>query len=280
MKDKPKIVFTDLDGTLLNSSSQLSPRNRDMLYQLGEQNILRVVATGRSLFSARRVLTMDFPIDYLVFSTGAGIIDWKKQHILYKKNLTHNEVKECADYFLSRNHNFMLHQEVPDTHYFHYHKGNGAPEDFQMRMDIYHGYWTEFDVEFHSNIRATQFLSMFPNNEFDAVYKEFLAEKPNLSVIKTSSPLTKNSVWLEVFAEGVNKGNTANKLIELLDLKRADVMAVGNDYNDRDILKSFNNSYVVANAPKELRNEFKTVASNDDNGFSEAVEDWLKLTGI
>ena len=92
MKDKPKIVFTDLDGTLLNSSSQLSPRNRDMLYQLGEQNILRVVATGRSLFSARRVLTMDFPIDYLVFSTGAGIIDWKKQHILYKKNLTHNDM--------------------------------------------------------------------------------------------------------------------------------------------------------------------------------------------
>ena len=56
-------VFTDLDGTLLNSSQRLSDINRQTLTSLGRAGICRVVATGRSLYSARRVLDDAFPID-------------------------------------------------------------------------------------------------------------------------------------------------------------------------------------------------------------------------
>ncbi|GIS89619.1 MAG: hypothetical protein CM1200mP18_23290 [Gammaproteobacteria bacterium] len=45
-----RAVFTDLDGTLLGSDQQLSPANHDVLEVLGQQGILRVVVTGRSLF--------------------------------------------------------------------------------------------------------------------------------------------------------------------------------------------------------------------------------------
>ncbi|MCB5230920.1 MAG: HAD-IIB family hydrolase [Candidatus Cloacimonas sp.] len=276
MRQNKKIVFTDLDGTLLNNESILSAKNRETLNRLGEQGVIRAIATGRSLFSAKRVLSLDFPIDYMVFSTGAGIIDWKTQQILYKRNLNESEVNECAEYFLQRKLNFMLHRAVPDTHYFYYHKGEGVPEDFNLRMEIYHGYWAEFNPVEHTAIQATQFLSMYPKDEFEAAYERFTNEKPYLSIIKTSSPLAKNTLWLEIFAEGVNKGVGANKLIDLLNLQDADAMVIGNDYNDKDMLKAFENSYVVANAPKDLRKEHKKVASNYEDGFSEAVEDWLR----
>ena len=57
------IVVSDLDGTLLDSSARLSPRNRSTLQSLGDQGVVRVVATGRSLHSARLVLDDGFPID-------------------------------------------------------------------------------------------------------------------------------------------------------------------------------------------------------------------------
>ena len=62
-------VFTDLDGTLLNSNQRLSDINRQTLTSLGKAGICRIVATGRSLYSAQRVLDDEFPIDYPVSYT-------------------------------------------------------------------------------------------------------------------------------------------------------------------------------------------------------------------
>ena len=59
-----RAVFTDLDGTLLGSDQKLSPANHDVLEELGQHGILRVVITGRSLFSCRRVLNRSFPNTY------------------------------------------------------------------------------------------------------------------------------------------------------------------------------------------------------------------------
>ena len=74
-KSSIKIVFTDLDGTLLNSDQHPGRRDLEMLHRLGEQGIVRVIVTGRNLFSLSKVLGDDFPVDYVIFSTGAGILD-------------------------------------------------------------------------------------------------------------------------------------------------------------------------------------------------------------
>ena len=76
------MVVTDLDGTLLDTQARLGSVNRQALELLGETGSLLVIATGRSLHSAESVLDADFPIDYLVFSSGAGILDWSNRELL------------------------------------------------------------------------------------------------------------------------------------------------------------------------------------------------------
>ena len=83
-----RAVYTDLDGTLLGSDQQLSPANHDVLEVLGQQGILRVVVTGRSLFSCRRVLDRSFPIDLWVTSSGAGIFSFPNFKLLFDQALT------------------------------------------------------------------------------------------------------------------------------------------------------------------------------------------------
>ncbi len=54
-------------------------------------------------------------------------------------------------------------------------------------------------------------------------------------------------------------------------MARAEVVAVGNDYNDRDLLEWAEHAYVVANAAPPLKARYRVVASNDAQGFAEAV---------
>ena len=91
-----RILITDLDGTLLNQERKVSPADRDALQRCPDHGIVRVVATGRNLYSAHKVLTPDFPIDYLIFSSGAGLVDWPRQELLLARSFTAAETARIA----------------------------------------------------------------------------------------------------------------------------------------------------------------------------------------
>ena len=88
-----KAIITDLDGTILPSGGTISPQTLHALQTVGNRSIVRIVATGRTLFAARKFLTDDFPIDYLVFSSGAGIMEWKNKKILQAHHLSRKKPK-------------------------------------------------------------------------------------------------------------------------------------------------------------------------------------------
>jgi hydroxymethylpyrimidine pyrophosphatase-like HAD family hydrolase len=58
------------------------------------------------------------------------------------------------------------------------------------------------------------------------------------------------------------------------------VMAIGNDYNDLDLLQWAARSFVVNDAPQELLDLFPTVYSGDESDFSEAVALWRRETDL
>ena len=92
-----KAIITDLDGTILPQGENISPSTRHTLEQLGKEGIVRVIATGRTLFAARKFLPDDFPIDYLVFSSGAGIMRWEDKKILAAHHLQPEETRHIAE---------------------------------------------------------------------------------------------------------------------------------------------------------------------------------------
>jgi hydroxymethylpyrimidine pyrophosphatase-like HAD family hydrolase len=103
---------------------------------------------------------------------------------------------------------------------------------------------------------------------------------PGLSVIHSTSPLDHESTWIECFHPDVSKGKTAAWLAAELGVNPMDTMAIGNDYNDLDLLEWAAHGFVVANAPIDMQNRFKQVASNDKCGVAEAVGRWLNSKGI
>jgi hydroxymethylpyrimidine pyrophosphatase-like HAD family hydrolase len=108
-------------------------------------------------------------------------------------------------------------------------------------------------------------------------YPALLRELADYSVLRATSPLDGASTWIEVFPPRVCKSAAASWLRRAMAEPGTLSLAVGNDYNDVDLLDWADLSCVVGNAPADLRSRYRAVASHDASGFSEAVQ--LALSG-
>lgn len=269
------IVVSDLDGTLLDSDHRLSRGNRRTLSSLGNEGVVRVVATGRSLYSARQVLDDAFPIDYLVFSSGAGVIDWVTKDLILARHMTREDALSIARSLMERGLDFMLHHGVPDNHHFYFYRAGGNNPDFDARCARYGAFARPWPEQSPQLERVSQLLAVEPA-EAESQYDDIAGSFRNHKVILTTSPLDHASRWIEIFPATVSKAIAATWLCARLDLDDGRTLAVGNDYNDIDLLEWASSACVVANAPAALRDAYRNVPGNDADGFSRAVADWLK----
>jgi Cof subfamily protein (haloacid dehalogenase superfamily) len=268
-----KMVVTDLDGTLLNSNREVSSEDFNTLIELGEQGIIRVIATGRSPFSFQRVMPAEFPIDYLVFSSGAGIMDYRTKEILYTKNLPEQIVRTIASQLHEMDVTFKVLAPVPDNHYYVYYQNGELHPDFARRMELYRGFEKPISFDPPNFGEACQFLIILPPDP--ARFEELKALFHGVKVIRATSPLDHESIWMEIYHEEVSKGNAVESLCKTHQIKHSEVLGIGNDYNDTDLLGFVGNPFVVANAPSELKALYNEVSSHNESGFSEAVRTML-----
>ena len=291
------MVATDLDGTLLDSRSELSAANRDALVALGKAGVVRAIVTGRSLFSALKVIKDDWPIDYLVFSTGVGVVRWRDRELVRALHMAPAQARAAAQTLVALELDFMVHAPVPDNHHFWFRRADGGVaerrenKDFERRIELYARSarelspdWPGFEPADHANalsgwasdrgeshpIGFSQLLAVDDSARPDR-YHEVLRRLSDLSVVRSTSPLDHASWWIEIYPEGASKSEAVAWLCEAEQLERAHVTALGNDYNDEDMLAWAPRGWVVANAAAPLLDRFPAVASNDDNGFAEAV---------
>jgi hypothetical protein len=181
----------------------------------------------------------------------------------------------AAGTLLDANLDFMIHMPIPDSHRFGYHAAGGDNPDFAKRIELYHNFcWPIHD---HPDTigPATQLLAICPPPGDERLISGLRKELIDLTVIRTTSPLDGRSTWIEIFPGNVSKGQTASWLAGELGIGVERVLAVGNDFNDLDLLDWAGSAFVVENAPGALHDRYPVVASNDDCGLAEAVEKWL-----
>lgn len=271
-----RMVVTDLDGTLLNGFGLTSKVDFDTLVQLGREGIVRTIATGRSLYSVNKVIDDSFPVDYIIFSSGAGIIRWEDKQIIHERHLDDNDTQRMIDEFIRLGLDFMVHDSIPQNHFFYYHSVNNNNPDFNRRLDIYRAFCTPYIPGVGFAKGATQLLAVLPSNP--DLFNTLSAKFSGIKIIRTTSPLDGCSIWMEVFPNDVSKAYGISWLSSnVVNCDINSVISIGNDFNDLDMLELTPNAYVVSNAPMELKERFRVVLSNEDSGFSYAVKDVLNL---
>jgi hydroxymethylpyrimidine pyrophosphatase-like HAD family hydrolase len=282
---KNRLFVTDLDGTLLRDDKTVSQKDLAAMERLAPYGFTRVLATGRSEYSFANLLkTLKFdgsgenpaglPVDYVIFSTGSGIMEYPGLEVLQSKNLGGEDVVNIGSCFENLELDYMVHRPFPDSKYFLYRSHGSENPDFQSRLGLYDNVCAPLDGRnsLASFGRATQLIAILPvSGNTKRTVDNIRQLLSSYSVIVATSPLDRMSLWVEVFPENVSKSSAAGFIAGYLGIERADTVAVGNDYNDRDLLEWAGTGYVVDKAPPDLRLAFETVPSNNHHGVAVAV---------
>jgi len=225
------------------------------------------------------VIPDDFPIDYLIISSGAGIVDWETKRIVCMYSLLPDEVETAALALMESDADFMIHEPIPNNHFFFYHSSGKHNPDFYSRIELYRDFKIARKPGDPLYREACQLLAVEPWSENGTRYGFYAKKLFPLKVIRTTSPIDHRSTWIEIFPSQVSKAEASDTIGRLHSIDRTRVLAIGNDYNDVELLAWAQKGVVVKNAPEDLKSVFDTVRSNNEAGFSEAVELYVPFEG-
>jgi HAD superfamily hydrolase (TIGR01484 family) len=91
------LICFDLDGTLLNNASEISPFTKETLRLLNKNDIAYTVATGRTMLSAQGIVAgHDFDLPQ-IYNNGVTVWDPKIEQLTLENLLSDTETSTIID---------------------------------------------------------------------------------------------------------------------------------------------------------------------------------------
>jgi hydroxymethylpyrimidine pyrophosphatase-like HAD family hydrolase len=102
----------------------------------------------------------------------------------------------------------------------------------------------------------------------------------DITVLRTEYPKRDLSI-VDVLNQGCSKGHALERWANYRSIPREQVMAIGDNYNDIEMLAFAGVPFIMGNASEELRgNGWAVTLSNDQNGVAAAIEQVLGVESL
>lgn len=265
-----RMLFMDLDGTLLDDRKEITAGNRRALEEALHRGHGVVIATGRPLKSAMdqaRKLELDKPGCYLIAYNGAMIYDWEKQEQIFARTLDIPTVLEIFDYVNPKG----FHLQTYDTWQVLVEpKCDNAI--VRRYCDLIH---MEFRVigDVHKDLleEPVKVLIIEPE-DLEAIQK--LQKDLETAMGGKVDTFFSNPTYLEVVPAGMSKGEAVKMLCAMLDVPVENAVAVGDAANDISMIAMAGTGVAMANATDEVKAiaNYITLCDNNHDGIAEVVE--------
>ncbi|WP_236692784.1 Cof-type HAD-IIB family hydrolase [Aneurinibacillus tyrosinisolvens] len=250
IKDTYKIVFFDIDGTLVNKEGRIPMSTKESIKKLKESNIEVVIASGRGPSQLSHI-SKELEIDSFVSLTGSYAV--YKGEIIYNQPLPTSTVKQLIE-FASQNDDPIVYlgsEGVYVSHIEHPH----VHETFVnwLRLD-YPMYLQPTSVE----IPIYQFLLYCPQDR-EKMYEEQFSDLHFIRWHPLSSEIT---------SHGGSKAKGIEAMLNYLDISPDEAVAFGDALNDREMLSFVGMGIAMRNAHDAVKPYAKfTTKHIDDDGI-------------
>ena len=261
----PRLVATDLDGTLVHSDGSVTARTRAVLTVLEERGVVVVFVTGRPLRWAEDVFEHVGEHGLAIVSNGALVWDVHRHEVRDLHAMTPETGLEVAR---------LIRDAVPgSTFAVETLAGIGLESGFLERHRVPDGSRRGALKELFDT-PAVKLLARHEELDAQAFWDRAAEVVGDLAVITWSSSAT----LLEISAPGVTKASTLALVAADLGIGAAEVVAFGDMPNDLPMLAWAGTSYAVANAhPTVLAAAGRVAPRNDDDGVAVALAELFDL---
>lgn len=259
-----KLVVSDLDNTLLDKNNKINDQTLILLKECLSKGIFIVLGTGRLYQSAKIYKDMIGEDTYIICYNGSLIVD-NKDKIVFSKNLDVGLMKKIVDFCKLKNlycqfyedGKILVEQVTDETRIDPDLKNVNAIE--AIDFDLY---------DFKPSPKAM--IVVDPN--LLGVYQEELRDFLDDEVYIAQS----QNYLIEIMPKDVDKGKSLEYLCDKLNIKPSEVMAIGDNTNDREMLNFSSYSIAVANAVDDLKDTAFYVCENERSlGVAEALNKFV-----
>lgn len=259
------LIATDIDGTLLTSNHELTPRTEKALRAALDRGVHIVFATGKTRAATRELtdhLGLKMPGVYV---QGLVIYD-ENDSVVHQQLLDETILREVLDFAQPTDYELMAYSGMTI-----FAKRDGP---YTQRMVRYHEPLPTVLDSMHELLGAT------PVNKvqfFDTAARIAEVKKHIEPMIHERAVMTMPTYEiLEVLPLGASKGAGLKHLLDIMHIDPANVMALGDGENDIEMLELAGFGVAMGNAMPKLKAAADYVtASNDEEGVALAIEKFV-----
>ena len=266
---KKRLLFVDIDGTLLTTAKELTPLNARMMDKALKQGQGIILTTGRApastILQSKR-LHLDKKGCYMICCNGAQVIDSASGKILFSQGLDLEIIRRCFKeaemfgvYIQTYDQDLIIAQE--DSPYLH---------EYSRILEMEYEVVPDAAAYMPSDYRPLKLLCLDKDHsKLDRFRDHLYTIYDGVLDISFSQ-----ETYLEIVSKGISKGNALIKMAEMLHVPLAHCIAAGDSENDISMIRTAGTGVAMANAEPAVKEaaDYVTQADNNNSGIAEVIE--------
>ncbi len=257
-----KILFSDLDGTVIDGEQLISKKDLEMLHKMRQAEHLLVFCTSRNKLEADTVMKQhELPYDYLILNNGTQIVSNHGEE-LFSMPFSYNLGMQILEYC----------QYLRDYYVYFYDSKR------HLSCGILNGITLAYDGTEYFPMNSNLIAEAGKSEAFDMIGIKFRTSKPEFSkmfriahdikcVFENRVEVSLNTPSLSITPNGQSKGSGLQKLVRLLP-KDFETYSIGDSINDISMFEAANHSFTFF----RCSNLLKTNADQCVNYVYEVIE--------
>ena len=271
MANKTRILFTDIDDTLLNAKKEITPEVDAAIRRALDAGHKIVLSTGRPLAGALpivRRLHLDTDGCYAITFNGALIWDCGAGKPLYKNTIT----KEEAAYIFHKAKEAHFHVQTYDSENILTPADDKEVRFYAEKMHMTYKVMPDLPDSIPEDPAKVLMVSLDEHDRLEQFRQDISGwAKGRISVFFS------NQWYLEFVREGISKGFAVRYIASHLGVPMENTVAAGDAENDIAMLKAAHIGCAMANATDEVKKaaDYVTVRDCEHSGVAEIIDKFI-----
>jgi Cof subfamily protein (haloacid dehalogenase superfamily) len=272
-----RLLAVDIDGTLLNSSFAISPRDLAALRRVHGLGVEVILVTGRRHTFAMPIASL-LGFDLWLCTSNGAVTRSTAGETFHADLLAAETARRLCEY--------MKEFRGGTVITFDQDSRGAIVVETTDELNRHVSRWVEHNAEYIEIVSPLE--RCFTRDPVQAMFCGPVERMKTAEAMLDSSPVREFTTMLkteyphrdlsllDILTRDCSKGHAVLRWAERRGIPRSEIMAVGDNYNDIEMLECAAFAYVMANAAPEMKSRgFALTASNDENGLSLAIEQVL-----
>ncbi|MDO5549553.1 MAG: Cof-type HAD-IIB family hydrolase [Lachnospiraceae bacterium] len=266
-----EMIVLDLDGTLTNRDKVITQRTKEALTEAMKQGKKVILASGRPVYGvmplAKELRLSDYG-GYILAFNGGVIMDCRTEEVVFSRMLPAESNYQIIQLALKNRVDLLTYdRDVILTN-------NEESTYVQLESRIN-----------HLRVRQLEMDELFARLDFsvpkflmvdDGDYLAMVEPRVKAALGKNFSVYRSEPFFLEILPRGIDKAQSLERLLQKMGLKKEQLIACGDGYNDLSMIRFAGLGVAMANGVLPVRKAADYItASNDEDGVALVVEKFM-----